>query len=180
MSSISLPHRQHFLTSLHIEGGSRASQPCAGTQHGDLCPLIPVPFPVPPAWPLLYHSPASGHTCWIRPWPHTRWETNVSLFFFQRFVSPLKALSPTVSSTIGLSSDVTNKRSDVTTFRGAFESVMRQHYPHMVGHVAIRLVSAPPVCSDSLNILSRQVHYLPIENNSVIHRKDYSLCHVLL
>ncbi|XP_063867339.1 protein retinal degeneration B-like isoform X7 [Scylla paramamosain] len=50
--------------------------------------------------------------------------------------------------------DVTNKRSDVTTFRGAFESVMRQHYPHMVGHVAIRLVSAPPVCSDSLNILS--------------------------
>lgn len=53
--------------------------------------------------------------------------------------------------------DVTNKRSDVTTFRGALESVMRQHYPHMVGHVAIRLISAPPVCSDSLNILSRQV-----------------------
>ncbi|KAK7086800.1 Membrane-associated phosphatidylinositol transfer protein 2, partial [Halocaridina rubra] len=50
--------------------------------------------------------------------------------------------------------DVTNKRSDMTTFRGALESVMRQHYPHMVGHVAIRLVSAPPVCSDSLNILS--------------------------
>lgn len=57
-------------------------------------------------------------------------------------------------SVLDPSPDVTNKRSDVTTFRGALESVMRQHYPHMVGHVAIRLISAPPVCSDSLNILS--------------------------
>ncbi|KAG0716142.1 Protein retinal degeneration B [Chionoecetes opilio] len=69
--------------------------------------------------------------------------------------------------------DVTNKRSDVTTFRGAFESVMRQHYPHMVGHVAIRLISAPPVCSDSLNILSRQVHSFSMEKNKNI--KAYSL-----
>ncbi|XP_068241637.1 protein retinal degeneration B isoform X2 [Palaemon carinicauda] len=50
--------------------------------------------------------------------------------------------------------DVTNKRSDFTTFRGALESVMRQHYPQMVGHIAIRLVPAPAICSDSLNILS--------------------------
>ncbi|XP_071529993.1 protein retinal degeneration B isoform X3 [Panulirus ornatus] len=57
-------------------------------------------------------------------------------------------------SVLDPTSDVTNKRSDITTFRGALESVMRQHYPQMVGHVAIRLVSAPAVCSDSLNILS--------------------------
>ncbi|XP_045582036.1 protein retinal degeneration B isoform X7 [Procambarus clarkii] len=57
-------------------------------------------------------------------------------------------------SVLDPTSDVTNKRSDVTTFRGALESVMRQHYPQMVGHVAIRLVAAPAVCSDALNILS--------------------------
>ncbi|GAB0094369.1 protein retinal degeneration B [Sergentomyia squamirostris] len=50
--------------------------------------------------------------------------------------------------------DLAAKKSDITTFRGAFESVMRQHYPSMVGHVAIRLVSCPSVCTDALGILS--------------------------
>lgn len=65
-------------------------------------------------------------------------------------------------------SDVTNKRSDITTFRGALESVMRQHYPQMVGHVAIRLVSAPAVCSDSLNILSRWVRLYYVKEGNVL------------
>lgn len=47
------------------------------------------------------------------------------------------------------------KKSDVTTFRGAFESVMRQHYPSLVGHVVIKLVCCPSVCTDALGILSR-------------------------
>ncbi|KAG7188206.1 hypothetical protein KM043_016080 [Ampulex compressa] len=50
--------------------------------------------------------------------------------------------------------DLTAKKSDVTTFRGAFESVMRQHYPNMVGHVAIRFVSCPSICTEGLGILS--------------------------
>ncbi|KAK9881590.1 hypothetical protein WA026_016461 [Henosepilachna vigintioctopunctata] len=50
--------------------------------------------------------------------------------------------------------DMTAKKSDVTTFRGAFESVMRQHYPSLIGHVAIRLVSCPSICTDSLAIVS--------------------------
>lgn len=50
---------------------------------------------------------------------------------------------------------MTAKKSDVTTFRGAFESVMRQHYPSLVGHVAIKLVSCPSICTDALGILSR-------------------------
>ncbi|XP_055684260.1 protein retinal degeneration B isoform X2 [Lutzomyia longipalpis] len=50
--------------------------------------------------------------------------------------------------------DLAAKKSDITTFRGAFESVMRQHYPSMVGHVAIRLVPCPSVCTDALGILS--------------------------
>jgi len=51
--------------------------------------------------------------------------------------------------------DLTAKKSDITTFRGAFESVMRQHYPSMVGRIAIRLISCPSICTEGLGILSR-------------------------
>ncbi|XP_041763782.1 protein retinal degeneration B isoform X1 [Anopheles merus] len=57
-------------------------------------------------------------------------------------------------SVLDASSDMTTKKSDITTFRGALESVMRQHYPSLVGHVALRLVACPAVCSDALGILS--------------------------
>ncbi|XP_046827599.1 protein retinal degeneration B isoform X5 [Vespa crabro] len=50
--------------------------------------------------------------------------------------------------------DLTAKKSDVTTFRGAFESVMRQHYPSMVGHVSIKFVSCPSICTEGLGVLS--------------------------
>ncbi|XP_066149223.1 protein retinal degeneration B isoform X2 [Euwallacea fornicatus] len=50
--------------------------------------------------------------------------------------------------------DMAAKKSDVTTFKGAFESVMRQHYPSLVGHIAVKLVSCPSVCTESLGVLS--------------------------
>ncbi|XP_048507516.1 protein retinal degeneration B isoform X3 [Athalia rosae] len=50
--------------------------------------------------------------------------------------------------------DLTAKKSDITTFKGAFESVMRQHYPSMVGHIAIKFVSCPSICTEGLCILS--------------------------
>ncbi|XP_043281556.1 protein retinal degeneration B isoform X2 [Venturia canescens] len=50
--------------------------------------------------------------------------------------------------------DVTAIKSDITTFRGAFESVMRQHYPNMVGHIAVKFVSCPSICTEGLGILS--------------------------
>jgi hypothetical protein len=46
------------------------------------------------------------------------------------------------------------KKSDVTTLRGAFESVIRQHYPSLLGHITIRLVSCPSMCTEGLAILS--------------------------
>ncbi|XP_066591659.1 protein retinal degeneration B isoform X3 [Prorops nasuta] len=55
--------------------------------------------------------------------------------------------------------DLTAKKSDITTFRGAFESVMRQHYPSMVGHVSIKFVSCPPICTEGLGILSSLTPY---------------------
>lgn len=51
--------------------------------------------------------------------------------------------------------DIAAKKSDVTTFRGAFEQVMRQHYPSLLGHIATKLVSCPSICTEGLGILSR-------------------------
>lgn len=50
--------------------------------------------------------------------------------------------------------DMAAKKSDVTTFRGAFESVMRQHYPTLVGHIVIKVVSCPSICTEGLGVLS--------------------------
>ncbi|KAJ8680190.1 hypothetical protein QAD02_015977 [Eretmocerus hayati] len=50
--------------------------------------------------------------------------------------------------------DLTAKKSDITTFKGAFESVIRQHYPTMIGHIAIKFVSCPSICTEGLGILS--------------------------
>ncbi|XP_014485232.1 PREDICTED: protein retinal degeneration B isoform X4 [Dinoponera quadriceps] len=50
--------------------------------------------------------------------------------------------------------DLTAKKSDIMTFRGAFESVMRQHYPSMVGHVSIKFIACPSICTEGLGILS--------------------------
>ncbi|CAG7825720.1 unnamed protein product [Allacma fusca] len=57
-------------------------------------------------------------------------------------------------SALDATMDLPTKKSDVTTFRGAFESVIRQNYPSMLGHVAIKLVPCPSVCTDALGILS--------------------------
>lgn len=51
--------------------------------------------------------------------------------------------------------DLSTKKSDVTTFRGAFESVMRQHYPSMVGHIIVKLVPCTGICGEALGVLSR-------------------------
>jgi len=58
-------------------------------------------------------------------------------------------------SALDASMDLPAKKSDVTTFKGAFESVIRQHYSSMMGRVAIKLVPCPSVCTDALGILSR-------------------------
>ena len=51
-------------------------------------------------------------------------------------------------------SNYLNPFSDVTTLRGAFESIMRQHYPGMVGHIVIKCVPCPNICSEALAILN--------------------------
>ncbi|KAJ6636313.1 Protein retinal degeneration B, partial [Pseudolycoriella hygida] len=55
--------------------------------------------------------------------------------------------------------DQTSKHSDLTTFRGAFESVMRQHYPSLVGHLVMKLVCCPAVCTTAIRVLSKLSPY---------------------
>ena len=50
--------------------------------------------------------------------------------------------------------EASGRKSDVTTFRGAFESVMRTHYPYLIGRVAIKCVPCPGVCTEALAVLS--------------------------
>ena len=50
--------------------------------------------------------------------------------------------------------DVSVRKSDVTTFRGAFETVIRTHYPGLVGQVVIKCVPCPAVCTEALAVLS--------------------------
>ena len=46
------------------------------------------------------------------------------------------------------------RKSDVTTFRGAFETVIRTHYPGLVGQVVIKCVPCPAVCTEAPAVLS--------------------------
>ncbi|XP_023216410.1 protein retinal degeneration B-like isoform X2 [Centruroides sculpturatus] len=54
---------------------------------------------------------------------------------------------------------VASKKSDITTFRGAFESVVRQHYSSMIGRISICLVFCPSICSEALAVLSNLSPY---------------------
>ncbi len=55
---------------------------------------------------------------------------------------------------LDLDMEASVRKSDVNTFRGALESVMRTHYPAMVGHVAVKCVPCPAVCAEALAVLS--------------------------
>ena len=46
------------------------------------------------------------------------------------------------------------RKSDVTTMRGAFESIMRQHYQHLVGRLVMKCVPCPNICEAALAVLS--------------------------
>ena len=50
--------------------------------------------------------------------------------------------------------DISVRKSDVTTFRGAFETVIRTHYPGLVGQVVVKCVPCPAVCTEALAVLS--------------------------
>ncbi|XP_038843779.1 membrane-associated phosphatidylinositol transfer protein 2-like [Salvelinus namaycush] len=52
-----------------------------------------------------------------------------------------------------------SKQADVNTLSGAFEAVMRVHYPAALGHIAIRMVPCPAVCADAFSQVSNLSPY---------------------
>jgi len=72
-------------------------------------------------------------------------------------------------SALDPSTELAVRKSDVTTFRGAFESIMRQHYPSLVGHVVIKCVPCPSICGETLAILSNLNPYSFDVNPSILN-----------
>ncbi|CAN9504594.1 unnamed protein product [Ophioblennius macclurei] len=57
------------------------------------------------------------------------------------------------------SGEQNNKQGDVNTLSGAFETVMRVHYPAALGRLAIRVVPCPAVCVDAFSLVSNLSPY---------------------
>ncbi|XP_037835509.1 membrane-associated phosphatidylinositol transfer protein 2 isoform X1 [Kryptolebias marmoratus] len=57
------------------------------------------------------------------------------------------------------SGEQNSKQGDVNTLSGAFETVMRVHYPAALGHIAIRMVPCPAVCVDAFSLVSNLSPY---------------------
>uniref|UniRef100_A0A3Q2CKA1 Phosphatidylinositol transfer protein membrane associated 2 n=1 Tax=Cyprinodon variegatus TaxID=28743 RepID=A0A3Q2CKA1_CYPVA len=52
-----------------------------------------------------------------------------------------------------------NKQGDVNTLSGAFETVMRVHYPTALGRIAIRMVPCPAICVEAFSLVSNLSPY---------------------
>uniref|UniRef100_A0AAX7T0U0 DDHD domain-containing protein n=1 Tax=Astatotilapia calliptera TaxID=8154 RepID=A0AAX7T0U0_ASTCA len=56
-------------------------------------------------------------------------------------------------------SGTNSKQGDVNTLSGAFEAVMRVHYPSALGRIAIRMVPCPAVCVEAFSLVSNLSPY---------------------
>lgn len=52
------------------------------------------------------------------------------------------------------SGDQTSKQADVNTITSVFETVMRVHFPAGLGHIAVKLVPCPAICSEAFSLVS--------------------------
>uniref|UniRef100_A0A8C7Z8K9 Phosphatidylinositol transfer protein membrane associated 2 n=1 Tax=Oryzias sinensis TaxID=183150 RepID=A0A8C7Z8K9_9TELE len=57
------------------------------------------------------------------------------------------------------SGEQSSKQADVNTLSGAFETVMRVHYPAALGRIAIRMVPCPAVCVEAFSLVSNLSPY---------------------
>lgn len=51
--------------------------------------------------------------------------------------------------------DHSSKLADVNTFSSVFEKVTRAHFPAALGHILIRLVPCPAICSAAFSLVSK-------------------------
>ncbi|XP_059510846.1 membrane-associated phosphatidylinositol transfer protein 2 isoform X9 [Stegostoma tigrinum] len=52
------------------------------------------------------------------------------------------------------SGDPTSKQADVNTITSVFDTVMRVHFPAGLGHIAVKLVPCPAICSEAFSLVS--------------------------
>ncbi|XP_018412348.1 PREDICTED: membrane-associated phosphatidylinositol transfer protein 2 [Nanorana parkeri] len=57
------------------------------------------------------------------------------------------------------SGDQTSKQGDVNTIKSVFDTVMRVHYPAALGHITVRLVPCPAICSEAFSLVSNLSPY---------------------
>lgn len=57
------------------------------------------------------------------------------------------------------SGDQNSKQGDVNTIKSVFDTVMRVHYPAALGHIAVRLVPCPAICSEAFSLVSNLSPY---------------------
>ncbi|XP_063310377.1 membrane-associated phosphatidylinositol transfer protein 2 [Pelobates fuscus] len=57
------------------------------------------------------------------------------------------------------SGDQSSKQGDVNTINSVFDTVMRVHYPAALGHIAVRLVPCPAICSEAFSLVSNLSPY---------------------
>uniref|UniRef100_A0A8D0L2B2 PITPNM family member 3 n=1 Tax=Sphenodon punctatus TaxID=8508 RepID=A0A8D0L2B2_SPHPU len=50
--------------------------------------------------------------------------------------------------------DQSSKTPDINTFTSVFEKVTRAHFPAALGHISIRLVPCPAICSEAFSLVS--------------------------
>ncbi|CAL8342858.1 unnamed protein product [Lota lota] len=55
--------------------------------------------------------------------------------------------------------EASSKQADVNTISGAFEGVMRVHYPTALGRIALRLVPCPAICAEAFSLVSNLSPY---------------------
>ncbi|KAM8961961.1 membrane-associated phosphatidylinositol transfer protein 2 isoform 4-T4 [Pelodytes ibericus] len=55
--------------------------------------------------------------------------------------------------------DQSSKHGDVNTINSVFDTVMRVHYPAALGHIAVRLVPCPAICSEAFSLVSNLSPY---------------------
>nr|XP_008161751.1 membrane-associated phosphatidylinositol transfer protein 2 isoform X13 [Chrysemys picta bellii] len=57
------------------------------------------------------------------------------------------------------SGDQNSKQGDVNTITTVFDTVMRVHYPAALGHIALKLVPCPAICSEAFSLVSNLSPY---------------------
>ncbi|XP_060699339.1 membrane-associated phosphatidylinositol transfer protein 2 isoform X2 [Hemiscyllium ocellatum] len=70
------------------------------------------------------------------------------------------------------SGDQTSKQADVNTITSVFDTVMRVHFPAGLGHIAVKLVPCPAICSEAFSLISN-LSPMNYDESCLSHSQDH-------